>query len=128
MDFAICPFDSDVICCAGDDGRVKVWKVKSMSDDGIESEEIAELEGMEKIIQVDWHPFTKDIITVLCIDSGNYEIRLWTYGEGGYRRIPFSYTVFPLLICGVDVGVFNVVGSTCKPNCCCWRRQFNSCD
>ena len=88
---------SEEIVCAGDDGRVKVWRLWQSEDEGgVGVEDGAKLEGMEKVIQVEWHPFVKGLIAVLCVDLGHYEIRLWDHTGEGYRRMPLSYPVCPI--------------------------------
>ena len=71
-------------------------------------EEEKKLEGMEKVIQVEWHPYVKGLIGILCIDSGKHEIRLWDYTSEGYKRIPLSYSVLPRCR-ELTVGIFNCV-------------------
>ena len=116
VDFCGCGFDCEMVCAAGEDGRVKVWKVKGgekgdggqggeSDGNGGESgdagsgggECIAELDGMEKVIQVEWHPFVQEIIAILCTTTDSTaEIRLWEYKKGqNYRSIPLSYIVLP---------------------------------
>jgi coronin-7 len=101
VDFSICPHrqkgDSDLpmrIFCAGEDGRVTVVQIK-IDDKGKEivTEVVGHLEGMEKVIQGEWHPLASDLIAVLCQDSGKSEIRLWDVSKEGYRRIQLGYSV-----------------------------------
>jgi WD40 repeat protein len=99
VDFSLCPYTKFhgeqvplQIICAGEDGRVILWKISNMTE--ISVEKVALLEGMEKIIQVEWHPYVYGLITILCIHSGTYEIRLWDSTKS-FQRIPLSYSVVP---------------------------------
>jgi coronin-7 len=92
------------VVTAGEDGRVKVWTIQG--DNVVEEER--KLEGMEKVIQVEWHPYIEALIGVLCVDSGKHEIRLWDYTAEGYKRIPLSCSV--LSRCReLTIGIFNCV-------------------
>ena len=100
------------VVTAGEDGKVKVWTIEDDGgkgeDGGLRVDEVGKLEGMEKVIQVEWHPFVKGLIGVLCVDSGKHEIRLWDYTAEGYKRIPLSYPVLPRC-CQLTIGIFNCV-------------------
>ena len=93
------------IFCAGEDGRVRVVQIK-LDDKGKEivTEVVGHLEGMEKVIQGEWHPLASDLVAVLCHDSGKSEIRLWDVSKEGYRRIQLGYSVIYEMM-GLMVGL-----------------------
>jgi hypothetical protein len=103
VDFSINPHrkkgDSELpmkIFCAGEDGRITVVEIKQDElAKEIETDVVCQLEGMEKVIQGEWHPLARDLIAVLCHDSGKSEIRLWDISNGEYRRIALAYSVIP---------------------------------
>jgi WD40 repeat protein len=104
VDFGISPHrkkgDSELpmrVFCGGEDGRIRVVEIKQ--DDTtkeIETEAVCQLEGMDQVIQGEWHPLARDLIALLCHDAGKCEIRLWDISNGEYRRIALAYSVIPL--------------------------------
>jgi coronin-7 len=133
VDFSICPHrqrgDTELpmrIFCAGEDGRVTVVEIK-LDDKGKEivTEVVAHLEGVEKVIQGEWHPLASDLIAVLCHDSGKSEIRLWDVSKEGYRRIQLGYSVNCEMM-RLMVGLWNCVEFGWEEDCCCRWRQCGS--
>jgi coronin-7 len=102
VDFAMSPYKAingkEIplrIVCASDDGRVTLWVIKDVSEE-VTAEKAATLEGVEKVVQVEWHPFVDGLIAVLCIHNGNHEIRLWEPDNVKFRGISIPYAVYAM--------------------------------
>ena len=81
---------------AGEDGVVTVWDVSAEGEGGGELN--AMVKGLDKVIQVMWHPFVEGLIAILCVEAGKTEIQLWdsmSSNEGERKRVPLEYAVYP---------------------------------
>ena len=87
VDFALCPYANEIVT-ATEDGRVRTWRFE-----GGKVEQVGLLEGLDKVFQVEWHPFAGGLIAVLGSIAGQSEVRLWDY-KGDSKSISLGYSVF----------------------------------
>jgi len=84
------------VVTAGEDGVVTAWDVSAEGEGGGELN--AMVKGLDKVIQVMWHPFVEGLIAILCVEAGKTEIQLWdsmSSNEGERKRVPLEYAVYP---------------------------------
>lgn len=87
IDLALCPYANEIVS-ATEDGRVRAWRFG-----GEKVEQVGLLEGLDKVVQVEWHPFAGGLIAVLGSIAGRFEVRLWDY-KGDNKSISLGYSVF----------------------------------
>jgi len=80
VDFSLSPHRNGTLASAGEDGRVKIWKVEDAD------QALGTLET-EKVVQVEWHPLAEGLLGVLCTVSGKHEFQLWDWKNGSIKKI-----------------------------------------
>ncbi|WWC61287.1 uncharacterized protein I303_103868 [Kwoniella dejecticola CBS 10117] len=77
------------VAVAGEDGVIRVWRVKPEGIQGVGPEAYQVLKGksIDKITQIAFHPTAKDLLIGLTNDHGSSHLRFWDLSQGEEARV-----------------------------------------